>query len=77
MSTSRRRRQRDIEKNYPPRKFVEKLRRLADAVEASEPFRIQIAGERITIPAGAAISLEHERSSGAEEVEFQLRWRIK
>lgn len=77
MPTSRRRRQRDIEKNYPPRRFVEKLRRLADAIEAGKPFRIQIAGERITVPAGAAISLEHERSGGAEEVEFQLRWQTK
>ncbi len=68
------RRHRDVEKNYPPKKFVEKLRRLADCIESGEPFRIQIAGERITIPAGAVISLEHERSRSSEELEFQLKW---
>lgn len=74
MPTRKRQGQRDIEKNYPPRKFVEKLRRLADAIEAGKAFRIQIAGERITIPAGAVISLEHERSRAGEEVELQLKW---
>ncbi len=75
MPTPKRKRQRDIEKNYPTRKFIEKLRRLADALESGKPFRIQIAGERISIPADATISLEHERSSSGEEVEFQLKWK--
>lgn len=68
---------RDIEKNYPPKKFAEKLRRLAECIEKGEPFRIQIAGERITIPAGAVIGLEHERSASSEEVEFQMKWKPK
>ncbi len=67
-------RKRDIEKNYPTKKFIEKLRRLADALESGKTFRIQIAGERISIPSDAVISLEHERSSSGEEVEFQLKW---
>ncbi len=75
MPAVKRKRQRDIEKNYPTRKFIEKLRRLADALESGKPFRIQIAGERISIPADASISLEHERSSSGEEVEFQLKWK--
>ena len=65
---------RDIEKDYPPRQFVTKLRRLADAIETGKRFQIQIAGQRISIPAGATINLEHERGAGEEEVEFQLRW---
>ena len=65
---------RDIERTYTARQFVAKLRRLADAIENDEPFRIQIAGERVAIPADATISVEHERGDGVEEVEFQIRW---
>ncbi|MGE4250852.1 MAG: amphi-Trp domain-containing protein [Parvibaculaceae bacterium] len=65
---------RDIDKVYPLPDFISKLRRLADALEAGEPFEIQIAGERIHVPARAVASIEHEREEGAEEIEFQLRW---
>ena len=67
-------RHRDIEANYPPRRFAEKLRRLADCIEEGKPFRIQVAGERIAVPLGATISIEHERIGDEEELEFQLRW---
>lgn len=69
--------ERDVEKIYSRDQFVEKLRRLADTLEAGRPFRIQVAGERVTIPADAEISIEHEREDGMEEIEFQLRWRVK
>ncbi|NJN51229.1 MAG: amphi-Trp domain-containing protein [Gammaproteobacteria bacterium] len=65
---------RDIEKNYPKRQFIAKLRRLADVLEADGKFRIQVAGERVTIPASAVINIEHERSGSEEEIEFQLKW---
>lgn len=65
---------RDVEKVYSVPDFVAKLRRLADALEKQEPFTIQVAGERMTIPAGADISIEHERSDDGEELEFQLKW---
>lgn len=68
---------RDIEKDYPKQQFIEKIRRLADALESGKKFRIQIAGERITIPDNAVINIEHERSSSAEEIEFQLKWKIE
>jgi hypothetical protein len=64
----------DIEVNYPRRQFVAKPRRLADCLEGEKPFRIQIGGERITIPPTAVINLEHERGAAEEEVEFQLKW---
>jgi len=67
---------RDIEKAYPPKRFVEKLRRLADAIERGERFRIQVAGERVSVPPDAIISVEHERGDGEEELELQLRWRV-
>ncbi|HEY1014400.1 MAG TPA: amphi-Trp domain-containing protein [Herpetosiphonaceae bacterium] len=66
---------RDIEKVYSVGDFVAKLRRLADALEKGQPFAIQVAGERLTVPASASISIEHERGDdGEEELEFQLRW---
>jgi len=71
------RKKRDIEKNYPRRQFIKKLRRLADALEEGKKFRIQIAGERIIIPSRAAINIEHERGKTGEEVEFQLKWKLE
>ncbi len=66
---------RDVEKNYPPKRFAAKIRRLADCIDQGGRFRIQVAGERIVVPPGAVISVEHERGSGEEEIEFQIRWR--
>jgi amphi-Trp domain-containing protein len=71
------RQQRDIEKQYSIKETVDKLRRLADCLEAEKPFRIQIAGERITVPASAVFSIEHEREGNKEEVEFQFKWGLK
>lgn len=65
---------RDIEKVYTVSEFVAKLRRLADALEAGQPFEIQVAGQRLYVPAGADFSVEHERSGGTDELEFQVRW---
>ena len=69
-------RNRDVDKAYPISDFVAKLRRLADALEKGERFEIQVAGERIYVPAHAVCSVEHERGDGVEEVEFQMRWKI-
>ena len=69
-------RKRDIEKNYPVKQFVEKLRRLADCMEKNGRFRIQVAGERVVVPPAAIINIEHERGSSEEEIEFQITWRL-
>lgn len=66
---------RDVEKGYPKAEFVEKLRRLADAIENDERFEIRIAGERIYVPVRATFTIEHERSEDEEEIEFQLKWK--
>jgi amphi-Trp domain-containing protein len=67
-------RKRDVEKAYAVKETVAKLRRLADCLETGKRFRIQIAGERINIPAGATLTIEHERDGNSEEVEFQFKW---
>jgi amphi-Trp domain-containing protein len=66
---------RDVEKTYTRAQFVAKLRRFADSVESGEPFVIQIAGERIHVPARAVFNIEHERGSDGEEIEFQMKWK--
>ena len=67
--------ERDVTKAYPLTQFADKLRRLADAVEGGQRFRIQVAGERVSIPPDAMISVEHERGEDGEEVEFQITWK--
>ena len=66
--------ERDVERAYSTSETVAKLRRLADALETGQPFRIQVAGERIRVPKRARFSVEHERGSDEEEIEFQLKW---
>jgi amphi-Trp domain-containing protein len=65
---------RDIEKIYSAQEFAAKLRRWAEALETGQPFEIQVAGDRLYIPANAQISIEHEREGATEELEFQVRW---
>ena len=66
---------RDVERDVNRDQFVATLRRVADAVEEGEAVRIQVAGKRFTVPATAALSIEHEAEEGDEELELQLRWR--
>ncbi len=68
--------ERDIEKTYTTKQMVVKLRRLADCLETGKQFKIQIAGEKISIPAKAVFNIEHERGKKTEEVEFQFKWEL-
>jgi amphi-Trp domain-containing protein len=77
MTTEKKKRKRDIEKNYPVKQFVKKLRRLADCIEQGRKFQIQVAGERVSIPAAAIINIEHERDDSSEEIEFQFKWTLE
>ena len=65
---------RDLERTYSRRQFVDKLRRLADALEAENGFVIQVAGERLRIPADVTFNIEHEREGRENELEFQVIW---
>jgi amphi-Trp domain-containing protein len=69
--------ERDVEKNVSKDFFIETLRRVADALEKGESFRIQVAGERVTIPAGCELLIEHERDDEEQEIELQFRWKSK
>ena len=76
MQNSKITRKRDIEKAYPKKDFIAKLRRLADALERDQPFRLQVAGQRIAVPKQAIINIEHERGAQEEEIELQIKWKI-
>lgn len=67
--------ERDVERNCTTESFVSTLRRLADALEKGEAFRIQVVNKRFTVPADAELSIEHEAEDGDEELELQLRWK--
>ena len=69
-----RRRARDLERTYTRAQFVAKLRRFADAIESRKAFTIQVANERLHIPADATFNIEHERAGDTDELEFQIRW---
>ncbi len=76
MAQRKKRRERDVDKDYPRRQFIAKLRRLADCLEQESRFRIQVASERVSVPPSATINIEHERGSSSEEIEFQLKWSL-
>jgi len=59
--------------NQPKKEAINGKRE--DCLEEDKRFRIQIAGERISVPPDAVINIEHERGDGEEEIEFQLKWK--
>jgi len=77
MAPTKTKKKRDVEKDYPKKQFIQKLRRLADALENEKSFRIQVAGERVCVPKRAIINIEHERGKKVEEIEFQMKWKLE
>jgi amphi-Trp domain-containing protein len=67
--------EKDVEKSYPTKEVVAKLRRLADALEEGKTFEIQIAGERIYVPPYAAVEFEYQSDGEEEEVEIEVKWK--
>ncbi len=66
--------ERDVEKDVSQAQFVDTLRRLADALEAGEAFRIQVAGKRFTVPGDASLVIEHEADDGKQELALEMQW---
>jgi amphi-Trp domain-containing protein len=65
---------RDLTRTYSRSQFAAKLRRLAESIETGKAFTIQVAGEKLRVPADVVFNIEHERSGSDEELEFQLLW---
>lgn len=66
---------RDVVRNVNTAQFVATLRRIADSLEGDDSVRIQVEGQRFSIPRTAELSIEHEVSGEDEELELQLRWK--
>ena len=66
--------EKDVEKSYPNKGVVAKLRRLADALEQGRAFDIQVAGERVRVPPHATVEFEYQREGDEEELEIELKW---
>ena len=67
----------EVEKTYSTKATVNKLLRLAAALEAEETFEIQIAGERVYVPPYATVEIEYERGETEEAIEIELKWKRK
>lgn len=68
--------ERDVETAMTSGRFVELLRRAADAIESGEALRIQVGNARFTVPVGTAeLGVEHEVDGDAEELAFEIRWK--
>lgn len=65
----------DVEKSYSTKEVVDKLRRLADALEQEKTFEIQVAGERVYVPPYATVEFEYERGERGEELEIEVKWK--
>ena len=76
MPQRKKRVERDVDRDYPKKQLIAKLRRLADCLEEGTRFRIQVGGERVSVPPNPRISVEHERGPSDEEIEFQLSWEL-
>ncbi|VVT19992.1 conserved hypothetical protein [Erythrobacter sp. EC-HK427] len=68
---------RDVTKTYSRKHTIQKLERLVESLKEGKAFTIQIAGERLRIPATTGFSIEHDVADGEHELEFQFRWRDK
>ena len=67
--------EKEVEKSYANRDVAAKLRRLAEALEEGKAFEIQIAGERVYVPAYASVEFEYSREGDDEEIEIEVKWR--
>ncbi|MGB3469793.1 MAG: amphi-Trp domain-containing protein [Erythrobacter sp.] len=68
---------REVTKTYSTNQNIQKLERLVEALRENKAFEIQVAGERLYIPAGTEFSIEHEQEGPVHELEFQFRWRTE
>ena len=64
----------EVEKSYSTKAMAAKLRRLAEALENETAFEIQVAGERIRVPASAKIEIEYEQNGDERELEIEIKW---
>jgi len=65
----------DVERSYTPAQTADKLRRIADAIEAGKSFRLQVAGNRLRVPTDGDVEIEMQTDGdGAGEIEIEIKW---
>lgn len=64
----------DVERGSTPQQTAEKLRRIADAVEAGNSFRIEVAGSRLRIPTDGQLEIEMPEKGAQGEIEIEIKW---
>jgi len=65
----------DVERSYTAAQTADKLRRIADAIEAGESFRIQVGGNRLRVPTDGDFEVEMQTDSeDAGEIEIEIKW---
>jgi amphi-Trp domain-containing protein len=65
----------DVEKTYAPAQVADKLRRIADAIESGESFRLQVGGNRLRVPTDGRVEIEMQTDGdGAGEIEIEVKW---
>jgi len=67
----------DVEKVYSSKRFIEKIRRLADALEKNEKCTFQVAGRKVVIPKDVSVSIEYESEGSEQELDLQIKWKKK
>lgn len=63
----------DVERSYSTGRTASKLRRIADAIEYGEYFRLQVSGHRLRIPPSAEVEIEMQADDvGSGEFEIEI-----
>lgn len=62
-----------MEKKYPKKAYIAKMKRMLKALENGKAFSIQVKGKKITVPVNSEISIEYEKDE-KNELEFQIKW---
>jgi amphi-Trp domain-containing protein len=67
----------DVEREYTTKETAQKLRRIADALENGESFRLQVDGKRVSVPANAKVEIELQLDDESGEIEIEISWTRK
>ncbi|MFO7946310.1 MAG: amphi-Trp domain-containing protein [Armatimonadota bacterium] len=64
----------DVEEYVDAQRFVQKLRKFADAVESGNDFTVTVQGQDYTVPVGGRMQVEYESDNGGGEFCLEIEW---
>lgn len=66
----------EVEKKYSKKQLLKILERLTYSMTKNEKFRIQIKGNKVSIPAKSTdIEIEYEKEKDEEKIEIEIKWK--